>query len=133
MVEDADSTKNSIVRQYETMLKQIQDEKQTVLLLQLHATLLNKTLSSNYRELAYLSENVQGLSKALEKLGNKLNEQDARFDEALRKSGQVTDVSSRIDDLATKLEAFEVAASKQKSRLELGVSGLHFDAYSPDL
>ncbi len=129
MVEDVDTTKTSVVRQYETMLRRIQDEKQNVSRLQLHATLLSETLSSDRRGVVSLSEKVQRLSRNLEKFGNELNEQDARFDKALRKIGQVTDASGGIDDLTSKLEAFEVAASKQKSRLELGVSGLHFDLH----
>ena len=58
-----------------------------------------------------------------------LEEEEERFDNALRKIGQVTDASDNLNDLTKKLGVFEIAASRQESRVEIGVSSSQLEAH----
>lgn len=115
MMEDMQKTEISVVRNYEKMLNAVQDEKQNISRLQVHATLFSKTISSDDREIASLLDKVGRLSSGLEKVGNEVSHQEARFDDALKKISQLTDASGNLDNLTKKLEAFTIAASKLDS------------------
>ena len=129
MVKDAEKAKASVVEEYELMMKRIEDQKRAISRMQIQAGLFETTFSSDVRKVDSLSNKVEKLSNDLENVGDVLREEEARFDNALRKIGQVTDASDNLDDLTKKLEAFELSASGQKSRIELGVSSSQLEAH----
>ena len=85
MVEDLRATEASVLRNYEKLLKQIQDEKLNIARLETHGKLLKSTNSSDNRNFDLLLDKVERLSNGLERVGNDMNEQEARFDAFLKK------------------------------------------------
>ena len=85
MVEDLRATEASVLRKYEKLLKQIQDEKLNIARLETHGKLLKSTNSSDNRNFDLLLDKVERLSNGLERVGNDMNEQEARFDAFLKK------------------------------------------------
>ena len=85
MVEDLRATEASVLRKYEKLLKQIQDEKLDIARLETHGSLLESPNSSDNRDLDLLLDKVQRLSNGLERVGSDMNEQEARFDAFLKK------------------------------------------------
>ena len=128
--EDVEKTKASVVKESESMMKRLQDEKRNMFRLKIHADSFESKFSDDtYSEADSMTNKVARLGRELENLGNVLAEEEDRFDNALRKIGQVTNASENLDDLTKKLEAFELAASRQKSRVELGVGSSQLEAH----
>lgn len=101
--------------------------------LKIQADLIESTFTYDIWKADSLTNKVARLSRDLENLGDVLGEEEEeeveRFDNALRKIGQVTNASDNLDDLTKKLEVFEIAASRQKNRAELGTSSSQLEAH----
>lgn len=93
MVEDLHKTQASVVRDYEKLLKHIQDEKLNINRMQVHGTLLKSGNSKDNREFDLLLEKVERLNNGLERVGIDMNEQEARLNAFLKKVSQAIDPS----------------------------------------
>ncbi|KAK0510516.1 hypothetical protein JMJ35_006948 [Cladonia borealis] len=96
MLAELTRTYESVLRNYERMLKHIEAEKETIARLDKDSSMLSSTTSNTNRELGHLLDKANELTDSLVVVRSDINEQEARLDTFLGRIGQLIDPSNEI-------------------------------------
>ena len=113
MVEELKRTRESVLRNYERMLKRKEAENETIIRLDKDSNMLSGMISKNNRELDLLLTKVDELTNSLVVIANVMTEQEARLDTFLGRIGQLIDPSN---DIASSPEKGPPAKRQRSSR-----------------
>ena len=118
MLAELTRTYESVLRDYERMLKHIEAEKETIARLDKDSSMLSSTTSNNNRELGLLLDKANELTDSLVVVRSDMIEQEARLDTFLGRIGQLIDPSNEIASSPEK----GPPAKRQRSSRPIGLA-----------